>query len=103
MRAKRNACRILVGKPEDGDHWQDQDVGGWIILKWILCSQSFNTIYQFVLHICKIILLLLIHRKNLMSSLIIHTKIILESTSFTGPVSGLGSRYLLLEKWKPNF
>jgi hypothetical protein len=30
--AKRNACRIFVGKPE-GDHWEDQDVGGWIILK----------------------------------------------------------------------
>jgi hypothetical protein len=28
--AKRNAYRILVGKPED------QDVSGWIILKWIL-------------------------------------------------------------------
>jgi hypothetical protein len=29
---KRNAYRILVGR----DHWQDQDVGGWTILKWIL-------------------------------------------------------------------
>jgi hypothetical protein len=35
MGAKRNAYRILVGKPE-GDHWEDQGVGGWTILKWIL-------------------------------------------------------------------
>jgi hypothetical protein len=31
---KRNAYRILVGKPE-GDHWEDQNVGGWTILKLI--------------------------------------------------------------------
>jgi hypothetical protein len=36
MGAKRNACRILVGKPEEGDHWEDQDIGGWTILKWVL-------------------------------------------------------------------
>jgi predicted NUDIX family NTP pyrophosphohydrolase len=35
MRAKKNAYRILVGKPE-GDHWDNQDVSGWTILKWIL-------------------------------------------------------------------
>jgi hypothetical protein len=29
---KRNAYRILVGKP---DHQEDQDIGGWTILKWI--------------------------------------------------------------------
>jgi hypothetical protein len=28
---RRNAYRILVGKPEE-----DQDVGRWTILKWIL-------------------------------------------------------------------
>jgi hypothetical protein len=33
MGAKRNAYRILVGKPEGKT---DQDVNGWIILKWIL-------------------------------------------------------------------
>jgi hypothetical protein len=33
---KRNAYRILVGKPEGKSHWEDQDVGGWTILKWIL-------------------------------------------------------------------
>jgi hypothetical protein len=31
---KRNAYRILVGKPEGKrDHWEDQGVRGWIILK----------------------------------------------------------------------
>jgi hypothetical protein len=25
---KMNACRILVGKPEERDHKEDQDVGG---------------------------------------------------------------------------
>jgi hypothetical protein len=31
---KRNAYRILVEKPEGKrDHYEDQDVGGWIILK----------------------------------------------------------------------
>jgi hypothetical protein len=29
---KRNAYRILLGNPEGKDH----DVGGWMILKWIL-------------------------------------------------------------------
>jgi hypothetical protein len=28
MREKRNAYRILVGKPKERDHWEDQDVGG---------------------------------------------------------------------------
>jgi hypothetical protein len=32
---KRNAYRILVGKPEGGTPLEDQDVGGWIILKLI--------------------------------------------------------------------
>jgi hypothetical protein len=32
MGEKRNAYRILVER----DHWEDQDVGGWTILKWIL-------------------------------------------------------------------
>jgi hypothetical protein len=36
MEETRNAYRILVGKPEKRDHKEDQDVGGWAILKWIL-------------------------------------------------------------------
>jgi hypothetical protein len=36
MVEKRNAYRILVGKPEGNEHGEDQDVGGWAILKWIL-------------------------------------------------------------------
>jgi hypothetical protein len=32
---KRNAYRILVGKPEGKNQWEDHDVGGWTILKWI--------------------------------------------------------------------
>jgi hypothetical protein len=35
---KRNAYTILVGKPRD--HWEDQDVDGWTILKWILERQD---------------------------------------------------------------
>jgi hypothetical protein len=34
MGEKRNAYRLLVGKPEVKR--PDQDVGGWIILGWIL-------------------------------------------------------------------
>jgi hypothetical protein len=33
---KRNAFRLLVRKPEGKNHKEDQDVGGWIILGWIL-------------------------------------------------------------------
>jgi hypothetical protein len=36
MNEKRNAYRILVGKPEGKNHLEDQDIGGWPILKWIL-------------------------------------------------------------------
>jgi hypothetical protein len=31
----RNACKIFVGKPE-GKRPLRREVGGWIILKWIL-------------------------------------------------------------------
>jgi hypothetical protein len=33
---KMGVYRILVGTPEERDHEEQQDVGGWIILKWIL-------------------------------------------------------------------
>jgi hypothetical protein len=36
MGTKRNAYRILVGKPEGKRPLDNQEVGGWIMLKWIL-------------------------------------------------------------------
>jgi hypothetical protein len=36
MVKKRNAYRISVGKPEGKNHWEDQDVGGCTLFKWIL-------------------------------------------------------------------
>jgi hypothetical protein len=33
MGEKRNAYGILVGRQKERDHWEDQDVGGWTILK----------------------------------------------------------------------
>jgi hypothetical protein len=30
---KRNLYRILVENQKERDHWEDQDVGGWTILK----------------------------------------------------------------------
>jgi hypothetical protein len=36
MGERRNAYRILVGKPEGKNHWEEQDVDVWTILKWIL-------------------------------------------------------------------
>jgi hypothetical protein len=33
--AKGSTYKVLVGKP-DGNHYEDLDVGGWIMLKWIL-------------------------------------------------------------------
>jgi hypothetical protein len=43
MGEKRNGYRILVGKPEGKrDHWEDQDIGGWTILKWILREKGWD-------------------------------------------------------------
>jgi hypothetical protein len=33
MGETRNAYRILVGSQKERDHCEDQDVGGWTILK----------------------------------------------------------------------
>ena len=35
MGEERGVCRVLVWKPEEGDHWGDLDIDGWIILGWI--------------------------------------------------------------------
>jgi hypothetical protein len=32
----RNACRVLVGKPQTRDHYEDPDIVGRVILRWIL-------------------------------------------------------------------
>jgi len=32
MGEERGAYRVLVGKPEGGDHWGDLGIDGWIIL-----------------------------------------------------------------------
>jgi hypothetical protein len=40
MVVKRNAYRMVVGKPEGKDYYEDQDLGGWTILKWILQGQD---------------------------------------------------------------
>ena len=31
----RDVHKVLVEKPEERDHWGDQDVAGTIILRWI--------------------------------------------------------------------
>jgi hypothetical protein len=36
MGEKRNAYRYWWKSQREGDHLEDQDVGGWIILGWIL-------------------------------------------------------------------
>jgi hypothetical protein len=36
MVERRNAYRIMVGKPEGKSPLEDQDVGWWTMLKWIL-------------------------------------------------------------------
>jgi hypothetical protein len=33
---KRNAYRLLVGNQRERVHYEDQDGGGWITLRWIL-------------------------------------------------------------------
>jgi hypothetical protein len=35
-RAKRTAYRILWESKMERDPWEDQGIGGWTILKWIL-------------------------------------------------------------------
>ena len=35
MGEERGVYRVLVGKPEERNHWGDLGVEGWIILRWI--------------------------------------------------------------------
>ena len=36
MEEGRVVHKVLVGKSEGKNHWRDQDIDGWIILRWIL-------------------------------------------------------------------
>jgi hypothetical protein len=36
MREERKVYKVLVGKPEERDHWEDQGVGGRMVSEWIL-------------------------------------------------------------------
>jgi hypothetical protein len=33
---KEKECVRVTGRNKERDHWEDEDVGGWIILGWIL-------------------------------------------------------------------
>ena len=35
MEEGRGVHKVLVGKRKGKSHWGDQDVDGWIILRWI--------------------------------------------------------------------
>jgi hypothetical protein len=37
---KRNAYKYWREIQKERDHWEEQDVGGWTILKWILDSMG---------------------------------------------------------------
>jgi hypothetical protein len=40
MGEKRTAYMVSVGKPEGKDHWENRDISGKIILKWIIKKQD---------------------------------------------------------------
>jgi hypothetical protein len=35
MGEKRNVYRLWWGSQKEREHYEDQDIGGWIILRWI--------------------------------------------------------------------
>jgi len=35
MGEERGVYRVLLGKPEGRNHWEDLGVNGWVILGWI--------------------------------------------------------------------
>ena len=35
MGEEKGVYKVLLGKPEEGDHWGDLGVDGWIIIGWI--------------------------------------------------------------------
>jgi hypothetical protein len=36
MGEKRSSYKILLESQKERDHWEDQNVGGWTIAKWII-------------------------------------------------------------------
>jgi hypothetical protein len=40
IREKMDAYRILVGKTEKGDNLENQEIGEWTILQWILVRKK---------------------------------------------------------------
>jgi hypothetical protein len=40
IREKRNMYRLLVGRPEEREHLEDQSINWCIILRWILERES---------------------------------------------------------------
>jgi hypothetical protein len=44
----RNAFKILIGNPKVRDHLGNLDVGGEVILKWILKKQNVNPLKVFI-------------------------------------------------------
>jgi hypothetical protein len=45
---EESSYRLLVGKPEEKNDWEDEDIGGWIMLKWILENEDWGVWTGFV-------------------------------------------------------
>jgi hypothetical protein len=44
MEKKRRECRLLVRREKERNRWEDQDVVGWIILRWIRERELFYAV-----------------------------------------------------------